>query len=80
MKKSSYYQYEQGHSHFPLSKEFVIAEDDMDDSPKNAGRQIDRSQFRASPDYPQRLREQGFASNRVVLPENREFMRNKDFG
>jgi hypothetical protein len=35
MKRSSYYQYEMEHNNFPLSNEFIIAEDELEDSPKN---------------------------------------------
>lgn len=35
MKRSSYYQYEMEHNNFPISHEMVIAEDEMEDSPRH---------------------------------------------
>ena len=40
MKRSSYYQYEMEHNNFPLSNEFVIAEDVMEDSPQNFNKKV----------------------------------------
>lgn len=38
MKRSTYYQYELEHINFPIANEFVIAEDEMEDSPKNSSK------------------------------------------
>lgn len=38
-KKSSFFQYELEHNNFPSAKEYVIAEDEQEDSPQQFRRQ-----------------------------------------
>jgi hypothetical protein len=52
MKRSSYYQYEMEHQNFPLSHEMVIAEDEMEDSPRHNRVHIKKLPSMDQPHFP----------------------------